>query len=130
MTGVSVQCVRVYKLAVDNACEAADASVLTLQGLEDKARELLEEMKTMDELARQMFVMTFIETVVIMFIGHFTLFFFSSQCIIERSCMCVRSPCVACSTAVMIHKYKHNPQVLVQHKRNKQRTNSVVIVLQ
>ena len=56
MTGVSVQCVRIYKLAADNACEAADASMLTLKGLEDKARELLAEMKTMEELAKQMFV--------------------------------------------------------------------------
>ena len=59
MTGVSVQCVRIYKLAVDNACEATDAGILALHGLEEKARALLAEMKTMDELARQMFVLFF-----------------------------------------------------------------------
>lgn len=62
MTGVSVQCIRIYKLAVDNACEATDAGILALHGLEEKARALLAEMKTMDELARQMFVLFFFPT--------------------------------------------------------------------
>lgn len=70
MSGVSVQCVRIYKLAVDNACEATDAGILALHGLEEKARELLAEMKTMDELARQMFVLLFLRFLA-NFVHHF-----------------------------------------------------------
>ena len=54
MTGVSVQCVRIYKLAVDNASETTDASIQALTVLREKARQLLCEMQTINELAKQM----------------------------------------------------------------------------
>ena len=52
-----MQCVRIFKLAADNAGECADTSVEALAALQHKARLLLHEMQTVHELARHMFVL-------------------------------------------------------------------------
>ena len=56
MTGVSVQCVRTYKLAVDNACDTTQAGMMAMHELEEKTAELLEKLKAMDTLEAEMFV--------------------------------------------------------------------------
>lgn len=53
MTSVSVQCCRTYKLAVENACDGTDASILALDTLIGKCRILLRELRTMAELHEQ-----------------------------------------------------------------------------
>lgn len=56
MTGVGVQCARVYQLAVENTSVCVDESVRALNDLEIRTKELVEELAKMDRLAKEMFV--------------------------------------------------------------------------
>ena len=56
MTGVNVQSVRVYDSAVMEACEKAESAMAEMQILIDKATALSDHLKSMEDLAAQMFV--------------------------------------------------------------------------
>ena len=56
MTGVNVQSVRVYDSAVMEACEKAESAMAEMQILIDKAAALGDQLKSMEDLAAQMFV--------------------------------------------------------------------------
>ena len=66
MTSISVQCVRTYRLAVENVSQSSAESVVALNALIDKCSTLVSELKTMSDLADQMFVIN----------HHLTLIFF------------------------------------------------------
>ena len=54
MTSINVQCIKTYKLAIDNASEESGISILALDGLIEKCRVLLNELQTMKDLSMQM----------------------------------------------------------------------------
>lgn len=54
MTSINIQCIKTYKLAVDNASVESENSIQALDGLISKCHDLLKELETMKELSAQM----------------------------------------------------------------------------
>lgn len=54
MTSINIQCIKTYKLAVDNASVESENSIQALDGLIEKCHTLLQELQTMKDLSIQM----------------------------------------------------------------------------